>query len=66
MKGIPLGEIVEIDGREDTGKTQLWYVPKQFLLLQSSIQLALSVQIPRVLSGNQGETMYFLFSYYDH
>ena len=66
MKGIPLGEIVEIDGREDTGKTQLWYASKQFLLMQSSIQLALSVQIPRVLSGNQGETMYFLFSYYDH
>lgn len=33
MKGIPLGEIVEIDGREDTGKTQLWYVPKQFLFI---------------------------------
>ena len=40
--------------------------PNNSSLLQSSIQLALSVQIPRVLSGNQGETMYFLFSYYDH
>lgn len=33
MKGIPLGAIVEIDGREDTGKTQLWYASKQFLFI---------------------------------
>lgn len=44
--GIPMGQITEICGLPGIGKTQL------------ATQIALDVQIPKLFSGNEGETIY--------
>nr|KAJ3421493.1 DNA repair protein rad51c [Polyrhizophydium stewartii] len=60
-QGIPTGKVTEICGMAGIGKTQLWYVPRNRVLLQQyvhSMQLCANVQIPTELQGLGGAALF--------